>query len=213
MSDSLQTIPARHGTATFVPSGHTIKIINTFGTQVVDTWAFALPSPPQQNLYKLTGEVEADGKAKPAQRQEPSKEQEPVKEQESSKETEISKEQENQKGQSSEEATTNPEPADAKAAEEPKPQGWSSYIPTLGLSSGKKTVEPAPSDEKASQGWSSYFPSGQGYTSYLPSKGMLSAFATSHYRDPDKPYAEQLTDFARTPVGAAGLSGIVPSCS
>ncbi|KAK6006338.1 hypothetical protein QM012_006748 [Aureobasidium pullulans] len=45
-SDDLQTIPARHGTATFVPKGSTIKIVNTSGTQVIDTWAFALPTPP-----------------------------------------------------------------------------------------------------------------------------------------------------------------------
>lgn len=44
-----QTIPARHGIATFVPKGHTIKIINTYGRQVVDTWAFALGSPPEDD--------------------------------------------------------------------------------------------------------------------------------------------------------------------
>jgi hypothetical protein len=44
-----QTIPARHGIATFVPKGHTIKIINTYGKQVVDTWAFALGAPPEDD--------------------------------------------------------------------------------------------------------------------------------------------------------------------
>ncbi|KAF1948629.1 hypothetical protein CC80DRAFT_498119 [Byssothecium circinans] len=39
-----QTVPARRGTATLVRAGQSIKIINTFGTQVVDTWAFAVPS-------------------------------------------------------------------------------------------------------------------------------------------------------------------------
>ncbi|KAI4724261.1 hypothetical protein E4T49_08002 [Aureobasidium sp. EXF-10728] len=47
-TDELQTIPARHGTATFVPKGSTIKIVNTSGTQVIDTWAFALPTPPKK---------------------------------------------------------------------------------------------------------------------------------------------------------------------
>ncbi|CAD0113658.1 unnamed protein product [Aureobasidium uvarum] len=47
-TDDLQTIPARHGTATFVPKGSTIKIVNTSGTQVIDTWAFALPTPPKK---------------------------------------------------------------------------------------------------------------------------------------------------------------------
>lgn len=48
-ADELQTIPARHGVATFVPKGQTIKIVNTSGTQVIDTWAFALPAPPKQS--------------------------------------------------------------------------------------------------------------------------------------------------------------------
>jgi uncharacterized protein len=41
---TLQTVPARRGAATFVKHGQKIKIINTHGNQVVDTWAFALPS-------------------------------------------------------------------------------------------------------------------------------------------------------------------------
>ncbi|KAH8816854.1 hypothetical protein F5884DRAFT_748330 [Xylogone sp. PMI_703] len=39
---SLTTIPARHGIATHLKAGQTIKVINTHGTQVVDTWAFTL---------------------------------------------------------------------------------------------------------------------------------------------------------------------------
>jgi uncharacterized protein YcgI (DUF1989 family) len=34
------TIPARRGKAAFVNRGQTIKVINTHGQQVVDTWAF-----------------------------------------------------------------------------------------------------------------------------------------------------------------------------
>ncbi len=37
---SLTTIPARRGRAAFVSAGQTVKIINTHGQQVVDTWAF-----------------------------------------------------------------------------------------------------------------------------------------------------------------------------
>jgi uncharacterized protein YcgI (DUF1989 family) len=33
-------IPARHGKATFLKKGQSIKVINTHGTQVVDCWAF-----------------------------------------------------------------------------------------------------------------------------------------------------------------------------
>lgn len=36
------TIPARHGIATHLSAGQSIKVINTHGTQVVDTWAFTL---------------------------------------------------------------------------------------------------------------------------------------------------------------------------
>ncbi|KAF2791038.1 hypothetical protein K505DRAFT_327176 [Melanomma pulvis-pyrius CBS 109.77] len=40
----LQTIPARRGAAIILRSGQKIRIVNTFGNQVVDTWAFALPT-------------------------------------------------------------------------------------------------------------------------------------------------------------------------
>jgi uncharacterized protein YcgI (DUF1989 family) len=36
-----QIIPARHGAAARVGQGQTVRVINTHGTQVVDTWAFA----------------------------------------------------------------------------------------------------------------------------------------------------------------------------
>ena len=40
MSDGPVTIPARRGKAARVRAGQRIKVINTHGTQVVDTWAF-----------------------------------------------------------------------------------------------------------------------------------------------------------------------------
>jgi hypothetical protein len=40
MSQTLITIPARRGKAAFVAAGQSIKVINTHGEQVVDTWAF-----------------------------------------------------------------------------------------------------------------------------------------------------------------------------
>lgn len=40
-----RTVPARRGAATLVRQGQSIRITNTSGTQVVDTWAFALPTP------------------------------------------------------------------------------------------------------------------------------------------------------------------------
>src|SRR5260370_39865067 len=35
------TIPARRGAAARVTAGQRVKVINTYGTQVVDTWAFS----------------------------------------------------------------------------------------------------------------------------------------------------------------------------
>ena len=37
---SLLTIPARRGKAAFVARGQTVRVVNTHGQQVVDTWAF-----------------------------------------------------------------------------------------------------------------------------------------------------------------------------
>ena len=36
------TIPARSGAATYISRGQTVRVINTHGHQVVDTWAFAV---------------------------------------------------------------------------------------------------------------------------------------------------------------------------
>ncbi|MBT6276512.1 MAG: urea carboxylase-associated family protein [Chromatiales bacterium] len=40
-----QTIPARQGKAAFVAAGQKIKVVNTHGSQVVDTWAFVRHDP------------------------------------------------------------------------------------------------------------------------------------------------------------------------
>lgn len=39
--ERLETIPARYGRAVAVAAGEVLEVINTHGTQVVDTWAFA----------------------------------------------------------------------------------------------------------------------------------------------------------------------------
>jgi len=41
MPAQFSTIPARHGIATHLKAGQIIKVINTHGTQVIDTWARA----------------------------------------------------------------------------------------------------------------------------------------------------------------------------
>jgi uncharacterized protein YcgI (DUF1989 family) len=43
----LVTIPARRGVAAFVDAGRHVSVINTHGTQVVDTWAFVRSDPAE----------------------------------------------------------------------------------------------------------------------------------------------------------------------
>lgn len=44
---NLRTIPARSGTATRLARGQSIRIVNTHGQQVVDTWAFSAGDPAE----------------------------------------------------------------------------------------------------------------------------------------------------------------------
>jgi len=46
-SSSLVTIPARGGKAAFLEAGQRIRVINTHGQQVVDTWAFNRADPEE----------------------------------------------------------------------------------------------------------------------------------------------------------------------
>jgi uncharacterized protein YcgI (DUF1989 family) len=48
-----QTIPAHHGTGTTVPAGRTIKIVNTYGTQIIDTFAFTI-SPNKEIVTQMS---------------------------------------------------------------------------------------------------------------------------------------------------------------
>jgi uncharacterized protein YcgI (DUF1989 family) len=47
MTGELTTIPARRGKAARARAGQRIKIVNTQGTQVVDTWAFSAVDPSE----------------------------------------------------------------------------------------------------------------------------------------------------------------------
>jgi hypothetical protein len=259
MSGELQTIPARHGVATFVPRGRTIKIINTYGKQVVSTWAFSLAKPPEEGEEEEVGEEEieektkelekeiskGDGKGKATEKEDQGdgKVSEEAKEQteedvekpkaEAAK-PESKGEGEASKVEGSEEAEDPPEEAPPTPPEkttesttgkkQPGKRTWASYLPSMPYRSkgaekpdsketkADKEAEKA-QNEAASKKWSSYLPTGQSFSSYVPnvqlpdSKGVVSAFKSSHYRDPNKSYAEQLYDFSKTPVGAAGLSG------
>jgi hypothetical protein len=87
-------------------------------------------------------------------------------------------------------------------------KGWGSYLPSVrGLR--KSTKEKESKEDKEERTWGSYIPSGQGYSNYLPNRSAISSFASLHQRDSSKSVAEQLYDFSKTPVGAAGLSGKV----
>ncbi|KAH9810941.1 hypothetical protein Tdes44962_MAKER05969 [Teratosphaeria destructans] len=210
-----QTIQARHGVATFVPAGQIIKIINSSGTQVVDTWAFALPDPvpkkddPGDKKEETRDEQKrhetTPAKATPKKKKDaglPSQE-------DAEKATQEGLKQGEQAG------------ADAKNATQQK-STWSSYVPSLGLTSSSKKETDAPKkdeteQQKNSRTWASYFPSGKGFQSYIPKSASdtVSAFAKDasaiHQRDTSKSYFEQLQDFSKTPVGAAGLSALTGS--
>lgn len=45
MTQEFTTIPARHGKAVRLARGQRIRIVNTHGNQVVDTWAFSTDDP------------------------------------------------------------------------------------------------------------------------------------------------------------------------
>nr|OQO20186.1 hypothetical protein B0A51_12506 [Rachicladosporium sp. CCFEE 5018] len=217
----LQTIPARHGVATFVPAGQVIKIINKTGTQVVDTWAFALPKPEEKKAEpekKPEKEEKKDEKkdAKPEKEEQPEK-----KEEEKPKETpKKSKKGANDLPSQEEAEKATREGIAAKgedgSKETPKKPGWSSYVPSVPTWSSKKAgggEKGQTQQQKDSKTWSSYFPTGQGFSNYIPKSAgdTVSSFSGLHKRDPNKSYIEQLTDFSKTPVGAAGMAAFTGS--
>ncbi|KAF2632642.1 hypothetical protein BU25DRAFT_329566 [Macroventuria anomochaeta] len=261
MSGELQTIPARHGVATFVPRGRTIKVINTYGKQVVSMWAFTLGAPPEEGDEDAPGDEEIEEEAKKLQEaaereegQSEKKEPEPAKEkkskdQESKDQMEDKKEhsdsstgEQSKKGHEdppeqapeipdNEKSTEGTTKSVEKAARQLSKRTWASYLPSIPYRSkgkgdkiGKAEVEQEPSpDEQRAQNeantkkWSSYIPTGKGFSSYIPNvevpskEGVVSAFKSSHYRDPNKSYAEQLYDFSKTPVGAGTIAAATGS--
>lgn len=181
----LQTIPARHGTATFVPAGQTIKIVNTSGTQVIDTWAFALPHP--DGYKEGSDEQKAEAKSQPKQdssKQDDSK-------QETPKKTPAKKDQDLPSQEDAEKATQNGlkegEQQASQGASQQQKNTWSSYVPSIGRSSGKKDgsggawAESEEQKQKNSKTWASYFPSGKGYSNYVPKAATdtVSSFANT----------------------------------
>jgi len=249
MSGELQTIPARHGVATFVPRGRTIKIINTYGKQVVSTWAFGLHAPPQEGEEEEEEEEEKEVEAMKEEAEVLEKHAAAAEEEELEQTKKPTQEDGNceekskSEQESAEEAEDPPEqapetPPNEKTTENtnetPDPKAgtkmsgkrtWSSYLPSIPYRSKGKSTNSEPKStaqkekeekeksEAASKKWSSYLPTGQSFSSYVPnvqipdSNTVISAFKASHYREPNKSYAEQLYDFSKTPVGAGSIAG------
>ena len=175
----LQTIPARHGTATFVPAGQVIKIVNTSGTQVVDTWAFALPKPEGKK-----GEVQQD--AAQNGQQEKKEDSKPATTTTKAAASKTKKGGMNLPSQEEAEKATQEgvqEGEDAANTTQQK-STWGSYVPSIGWSKkgGKQDDNKQESEQqKDSKTWASYFPSGQGFSNYIPetAKDSVSTFASS----------------------------------
>ena len=269
MSGELQTIPARHGAATFVPRGRTIKVINTYGKQVVSMWAFTLGPPPEEGegeelneeevkkeaeeIKKVVGESkkqevetanednkvknESEGVESEKKESEEGEGEEKKKSKDGKKVTQLNEDTANGKGQDTqtppEKAPDTPEnekttESTESPSKQPAKRTWASYLPSIPYcnkgAANKQEAEQKPSaeqvkkqNEENTKKWSSYLPTGKSFSSYVPnvavpdSKSVISAFKSSHYRDPNKSYAEQLYDFSKTPVGAGTVAAATGS--
>lgn len=185
----LQTIPARHGVATYVPAGQVIKIINSSGSQVIDTWAFALPKPDPK---KSDGEKQEEGEKKDGKSEQKGGEEPKAEEKETEKPTPAKK---GKKGgndlptqEEAEKATRDGLSQGENAAKDATKGGqqkntWSSYVPSLGFGGkgGQQTQEQREQQKKNSKSWASYFPSGQAFGNYVPKSASdtVSSFASS----------------------------------
>ena len=201
-----QTINARHGVATFVPAGSVLRVINTSGTQVIDTWAFALPTPeakntpegqekkeeeqPKQDSEQKEEKSEKGEEKKPAQKPTPRKK----KGDDFPSQEDAEKATQNLLGQDK------PDGPDAKQ-QTPQKSTWSSYVPTLGLTGSSKKDAPKKDEteqQKNSRTWSSYFPSGKGFSNYIPKSASdtVSAFSKDVSSSNDVGSTDRLTECA-----------------
>jgi site-specific DNA-cytosine methylase len=194
----MQTIPARHGVATFVPAGQTIKIVNTSGSQVVDTWAFALPHPDVKN-----GDGQEQG-----QQEAPKKEELPQQNQKEEKKEDEKPANKKNRRKSGMDLPTQEEAEKAtkeglenedgqqqqQQQQQPKKSSWSSYVPSVpsigwsssksnGAKQGEQQGEQQGETEKQknSRTWGSYMPSGKGYSNYIPKSASdtVASFAST----------------------------------
>lgn len=169
---AMQTIPAGKGVATFVPAGIIIKIVNTSGGQVVDTWAFALPNPPDQ--HPKTGETR-----QPPPEAEPEPEKEPEQEKPAPKKNnKKSKGGMDLPSQEDAEKATAEGVTEDSTQEQKKKSGWSSYLPSMGLS-GKTDTQKKETQKHNSRTWGEYLGTGTSYANYVPSRDDVAQFAKS----------------------------------
>ncbi|KNG47317.1 hypothetical protein DDE82_000905 [Stemphylium lycopersici] len=158
MSGELQTIPARHGVATFVPRGRTIKVINTYGKQVVSMWAFTLGPPPED------GEGE-EGEGKELEEEEVKREAEELKkaveegegqEADTAKGAEDQAKKENADSEKGAESWENITDDTKQDAEDPPEQA-----PDTPENENEKSTEStaSPSQQPNKRTWASYLPS------------------------------------------------------
>ncbi len=178
MSGELQTIPARHGVATFVPRGRNIKVINTYGKQVVSMWAFTLGPPPEEEeedeekerseeevkkeAEEVKGVVEGggEGKGKGGEKEEGGKEEEggekvAEKESEDTKEEDTKEKSKEKESLGKESQDTTKEEGKAEEEHEDPPE----QAPDT--PENEKTTENTESaaQQPSKRTWSSYLPS------------------------------------------------------
>jgi len=196
----MQTIPARHGVATFVPAGQTIKIVNTSGSQVVDTWAFALPHPDVKN-----GDDQKQGQQEPPKKEDLSQQSQKEEKKEEEKPAPTPNKKKNRKSgmdlptqEEAEKATRegiengDGQQQQQQQQQQPKKSSWSSYVPSvpsMGWSSknGAKQSDQQGEQQgetekqKNSRTWGSYMPSGKGYSNYIPKSASdtVASFAST----------------------------------
>lgn len=160
-----QTIPARHGVATFVPAGQTIKIVNTSGGQVVDTWAFALPQPAPRKDVEGTAKEQAS-------KEETAKAAEKVKGKTGDLPSQEEAEQATREAQVQAEKADQDGEGEGEGKQDGNKSRWSAYVPslsTVGLG-GKKAEDNSNESQqkKNSRSWGEYFKPGKGVSSYIP---------------------------------------------
>jgi len=205
MSGELQTIPARHGVATFVPRGRTIKIINTYGKQVVSTWAFGLHAPPEEGDDNDGEEVEeVEGKAEELKEE---LEKEEKEEKQVEKAEAASGKDESEKTESKKDKRINDENEDgSKEANEPNVEDEKSKGAD---DPPEQAPDTPPDDAKSSDKSNDKKPEKRTWSSYLPSIPYRSRNQGQNSENKGKPDAK--TEKAQNEAVSKKWSSYLPT--